>query len=190
MGQAAPEEFVAFVAATSGGLLRAACLLDPEYAEDLVQDTYVRVAAHWSRLDPVTAPAYARRVLYHRAVDSWRSAARRRERPSDALPERAIHAGTSAHDDRVVLQQALATLPPRQRAVVILRYFEDLTEAETAGVLECSISTVKTHHRRALSALRALAPMLVADDVGEQRPRPDVPSPRAGSRAATVRSLP
>lgn len=163
-GGDAPHEFVAFVDATMPALLRTARLLDAAYAEDLVQETYERLAEHWSRVDAGTAHAYARRVLYHRAVDGWRSAWRRRESATEVLVEPRGAGSTESSDDRVALAAALAQLPAKQRAVIVLRFYEDLTERQAADVLGCSANTVKTHQRRALATLRGLAPALLSDE--------------------------
>ena len=154
------EDFEQWAHARSAALARSAYLLtgDVHLAEDLLQETLTRVAQHWRRVRRQGAPdAYARRVMHHLAIDSWR---RRRSRPAEVLgadtPE-VSHVDADA-DRRVVLRDALARLTPRQRAVLSLRFYEDLTEAETAAVLGCSVSTVKSTAREALARLRAVAP--------------------------------
>lgn len=169
MAGGAPQDFTAFVAAATPRLLGAAKLLDPSHAEDLVQDTLVRVAAQWGRLDDPAPYAYARTVLYHLAVDGWRRAWRRRERSTGELPEAAAPYDAALVPDRLALRTALAALPPRQRAVIVLRYYEDLGEAETAAALGCSVNTVKSHHRAALANLRRLAPTLLAEEPYDER---------------------
>jgi RNA polymerase sigma-70 factor (sigma-E family) len=155
------EEFEEWAHARSAALARAAYLLtgDLHLAEDLLQETLTRVAQHWRRVRRQGEPdAYARRVMHNLAVDAWR---RRRSRPREVLgaeaPEPGIH-GDVETDRRLVLRDALATLTLRQRAVLSLRFYEDLTEAETAAVLGCSVSTVKSTAREALARLRARAP--------------------------------
>ena len=148
-------------------LLRTATLLtgDRHAAEDLVQETLVRAAQHWSRVEPATADAYVRRILYTRSVDAWRW---RRHQPDPV--DRAEHdpvasqvgAGADAVDTRLTLAEALARLTPRQRAVLVARFYEDRTEVDAARVLGCSVSTVKSQTRHALERLRVLAPELVA----------------------------
>ena len=108
--------------------------------------------------------AYARRVLYHRAVDGWRA---RRIRPTLVAPvaDDAVHRADTADqfadsDQRLLLKDALARLTPKQRAVLVLRFYEDRTETETAAILGWSVSTVKTSTRGALARLRATAPEL------------------------------
>lgn len=157
-------EFEAWVHARAPQLLRRAYLLtgDRQLAEDLLQDTLARVAQRWTRLHQHGAPdAYAARVLYHLSIDRWR---RRRARPTEVpapAPERT--GGDDAEDAvrRVVLPEALLLLTPRQRAVLVLRFFEDRTEVESAELLGCSVSTVKSQTRHALARLRELAPDLL-----------------------------
>lgn len=158
------EDFEQWAHARSAALARSAYLLtgDVHLAEDLLQETLTRVAQHWRRVRRQGTPdAYARRVMHHLAIDAWR---RRRSRPAEVLgavtPE-VSHVDPDA-DRRVVLRDALARLTPRQRAVLSLRYYEDLTEVETAGVLGCSVSTVKSTAREALARLRANAPEQLA----------------------------
>lgn len=157
------EDFEAWVQARAGALARSAYLLtgDAHLAEDLVQDTLARVAEHWRRVSRSGSPdAYARQVMHHLAVDRWR---RRKVRPPEvlgaALPEATGH-GYDV-ERRVLLREALLGLTPRQRAMVSLRFYEDLTEVQTAAVLGCSVSTVKSTTRDALRRLREHAPDLL-----------------------------
>lgn len=149
-----PESFEQYVAARRGALLRTAYLLTGhrEDAEDLVQVALVKVVPKWSRIAADPEP-YVRKVLVHESVSRWRRR-RWREVHTDRLPETPVE-GPAA--DRVALQQALARLAPRQRAVVVLRYYDDLTEAETARVLGVSVGTVKSQARDALARLRVEA---------------------------------
>jgi RNA polymerase sigma-70 factor (sigma-E family) len=147
------ESFEAFVAARSAALLRTAVLLtgDRHLAEDLVQTALARTWPRWSRLD-TNPEAYVRRTLVNTYASWWR----RRwngETPTDALPDRAQPAGADA-DAAYDLRQALTGLPRRQRAVVVLRYFDDLTEAQVAAALGCSVGTVKSQTSKALAKLR------------------------------------
>ncbi|WP_392543467.1 SigE family RNA polymerase sigma factor [Oryzobacter telluris] len=166
------EAFDAYVRERWAPLLRTAVLLtgDRHAAEDLVQETLVRAAQHWRRVDPATADAYVRRILYTRSVDAWRW---RRHQPDpaghpghDDRPDddaRPGHDdGTRAADDRITLAAALARLTPRQRAVLVLRFYDDRTEVEAARLLGCSVNTVKSQTRHALERLRTLAPELAA----------------------------
>jgi RNA polymerase sigma-70 factor (sigma-E family) len=159
------EEFEAFVRARSSALMRTAYLLtgDVHLAEDLLQDTLARVAERWSAVIRAgNVEAYVRRMLYHRAVDRWR---RRRARVPETLgaaPPTDRHQPDDADiiARRVVLRDALARLTPRQRAVLVLRFYEDYTEVQTADVLGCSVNTVKSQTRHALARLRSLGPDL------------------------------
>jgi RNA polymerase sigma-70 factor (sigma-E family) len=164
-------EFREFAAARLGSLSRIAYLLtgDHHKAEDLVQDTLVIVTARWSRVAAADDPmAYVRRILYHEHIARWRRSRHLRLEYGDQLPE-----PTGARDEandtvqRLVLQRALARLTPRQRAVIVLRFFEDLSEADTAATMRCSVGTVKSQANHALHRLRALAPEL-ADLVREK----------------------
>jgi RNA polymerase sigma-70 factor (sigma-E family) len=159
--------FREFVAARLPRLSGIAYLLtgDHHAAQDLVQSALVRLARHWSRVSRVGAPdAYVRKVLYNEFVSSRR---RVRETPTAELPDRPA-AGDEADAviRRLLLRQALARLTARQRAVVVLRFFDDLSEAETAEALACTVGTVKSQTHHALRRLRTLAPEL-ADLIGE-----------------------
>lgn len=159
---AACEDFEEFVAARQEALLRTAYLLTGhrQDAEDLVQTALVKAVPHWSRLtgDP---EAYVRRILVHENVSRWR---RRRWREwTVAGPAEQLGSPASPEEDvagRIALRQALAALAPRQRAVLVLRYFEDRSEAETAELLGISVGTVKSHARDGLARLRRTVPGL------------------------------
>jgi RNA polymerase sigma-70 factor (sigma-E family) len=161
-----PDEYERFVRARTPALLRSAFLLtgDQHLAEDLVQEALARTHRAWSRLrDGANAEAYARRVMYHTQVSFWR-----RRRVAEAFPGDLAglgHPATAADPAhavplRVALERALSTLSARQRAVIVLRFFEDRTEAETADLLDIAIGTVKTQTARALARLRAAVPEL------------------------------
>lgn len=160
-------DFEAFVRSRSAALARVAYLLtgDRHLAEDLLQDALARVADRWPAIARGGDPEpYVRRVLYSRAVVGWRRR-RWREVPQpvdpNAFPE--LHGpgdGAEVVARRLVLRDALAQLTPRQRAVLVLRYYEDRSEADTADILGCSINTVKSQTRHALERLRVLAPEL------------------------------
>ena len=157
-------EFERFVDTCAGDLLRTGYLIvwDLEEAEDLVQETLLRVARRWPRVRRMDLPgAYARRILVNLAInDAKRRSRRRRElEPPDGAPleahaDRAAAGMFEAFDARAELLGALAVLPPRQRAVLVLRYFEDLSEAQTAQTLNCSVGTVKSTASRGLARLR------------------------------------
>jgi RNA polymerase sigma-70 factor (sigma-E family) len=148
-----------FVSARGAALSRAAYLLtgDHQAAEDLVQDTYVVLVRRWKKSGTVDPEAYVRRILYSRFVDGWR---RRRlvEQPSDAPPDTISADEAGAATDRLTLEAALNRLTPRQRAVLVLRFYEDLTEVQAADALGVSTSTVKSQTRVALQRLRELVP--------------------------------
>jgi len=156
-----------FVSARGTALSRAAYLLtgDHQAAEDLVQETYVVLVRRWQRSGTVDPEAYVRRILYSRFVDGWR---RRRllELPWASPPDAAggDEAGTAA--DRLTLQGALARLTPRQRAVLVMRFYEDLTESQAAAVLGISPNTIKSQTRVALQRLRELVPDAAASFEG------------------------
>jgi RNA polymerase sigma-70 factor (sigma-E family) len=153
-------DFDQFVAAHVDDLLRTAYLIvwDDGEAEDLVQECLLKVARRWPRIKQMRQPrAYARRVLVNLALDSARGRAQRRRELEPGAPE---NAGLSTVDPlpaleaRAELLQALGQLHERQRAVLVLRYFNDLTEAQVAEVLGCSPGTVKSSASRGLARLR------------------------------------
>jgi RNA polymerase sigma-70 factor (sigma-E family) len=149
--------FDAFVAGRQAALSRTAYLLtgDHHLAQDLVQAALLQAARHWKRIH--TSPeAYVRRTMYHQNISWWR---RRRLTESPLLAHDAT-ADAADTDLRLSLDQALARLTPKQRTVLVLRFYEDLTEVETARALELSTSTVKSTTRQALARLRVLAPEL------------------------------
>lgn len=150
----APEGFEEFVARASPRLLRTAYLLtrDPGHAEDLVQTALARAWRSWRRITGDPEP-YVRRILVNTHATWWRRRWRG-EAPTGELPERSGEPEQSAVDEREWLWQALGRLAPRQRAVLVLRYFEDLTEAQVAGLLGCSVGTVKSQSSKALATLR------------------------------------
>lgn len=156
-----PADFAEFAAARHSHLLRAAYLLtgDRDSAQDLTQETLIRLLTAWPRVRAADDPfAYSRRTM----LNLYLRSRRRRwhgERPQVVLPEVAAPDDHARADQRDVLRRALATLPARQRAAVVLRQFEDLSEADTAAVMRCSIGTVKSLTSRGLAALRMqLAP--------------------------------
>lgn len=149
---AVKPEFDAFVAARWRSLLRTAYLLthDEGHAEDLVQEALTKLWFAWDRVDGDPEP-YVRRIIVTTHT-SWR----RRRWWSELVSDRVGDIPTSSRDTvpDVDVWSALAHLPPRQRAVLVLRYFEDLSEAETADTLGCTIGTVKSQHAKALRRLR------------------------------------
>ncbi|WP_028652593.1 SigE family RNA polymerase sigma factor [Nocardioides halotolerans] len=151
-------EFVDFVTAQRTALLRMARLLtagDDASAEDLVQTTLTRLYVHWPRVRRAGNPVgYARTSLTHAFVDEQRRAYSRRETPTEQVFDSATLDGD--HDLAHTVLAALATLAPRQRAVVVLRHFLDLDVAETARMLGCTTGTVKSQNAKALANLRAV----------------------------------
>ena len=153
---ATADEFSAFVADTSGSLYRTAYLLtggDRHDAQDLVQDALVDTYARWETIrDPGSRQAFVRRVMVRKATRRWR-------RPPVAevttamLPESTVTSHDAEVASSVDLTSALTQLSPKQRAVVVLRYYLDLSEADIAEALGCSTGAVKTHASRALKAL-------------------------------------
>jgi RNA polymerase sigma-70 factor (sigma-E family) len=169
--EAREEQYADFVRSRSHALLRAAYLLtgDRHLAEDLVQEALARTHRAWGRLDDVAnAEAYARRIMYHAQVSMWRRHRVAESLPGD-LPDTPAGDHTDATARRIAVQRALLTLSARQRAVIVLRYFEDHTETEAAEMLGVSVSTVRTQTVRALARLRPLVPGLLepADATGE-----------------------
>jgi len=146
-------DFEHFVVACSGRLLRTAYLLtrDAALAEDLLQTALVKAWAAWDRLDGPPEP-YVRRIVANTYATWWRRKWRG-EQPSAELPEPDPRVAP-APDDRHDLWVALGRLPRRQRAVVVLRFYDDLSEAATAEALGCSVGTVKSQTSKALARLR------------------------------------
>jgi RNA polymerase sigma-70 factor (sigma-E family) len=152
------EEFEQYVAARRPALLRSAYLLTGNHqdAEDLVQVALVKAVPVWRRIADRPEP-YVRKILVRESVSRWRQR-RWREQATEILPERSA-AAVDPHQ-RLDLRDALVRLAPRQRAVIVLRYYEDLTERETAEALGISIGTVKSQARDGLARLRELVPGL------------------------------
>lgn len=150
---AAERSFEEFVGARRGALLRTAYLMtgSTHDAEDLVQAALIKAVPKWGRISDDPEP-YVRAILARESISRWRRR-RWREVTSDTLPEQ--RAATTDVEGRESLRSALASLAPRQRAVVVLRYYEDLTEKQTAEVLGISVGTVKSQCRDALARLRS-----------------------------------
>jgi RNA polymerase sigma-70 factor (sigma-E family) len=166
MGGDDEQDFHDFVVAQWHPLLRTAFLLTGhrQEAEDLVQSTLVRVHRNWHRIERRDAPAvYARRVLVNVAGSSWRHRLRLREHTVESVPDVPGPDAFGACDDRDVLRRACLELPPRMRAVLVLRYFEDLSETETATTLGISVGAVKSQTSRGLGRLRAVLDAAVTD---------------------------
>ena len=160
------QEFDQFVGDSVDGLLRTAYLIAWDFAaaEDLVQECLLRVARQWPRVRAMAYPtAYARQILVHLALDDGR----RRTRHRDELAHAVAHPVEEHEDDGAVrllggvesstdLTKALGELAPRQRVTLMLRYFDDLSEAQVAEVMGCSVGTVKSTTSRALQRLRSI----------------------------------
>jgi RNA polymerase sigma-70 factor (sigma-E family) len=149
-----------FVAARLPALMRYAVMLtgDPYLAEDLVQDTMVRVQLKWRRVGATDVPdLYVKRMVTNAFVDarrgSWLRRVVLRADPDEARP-RSVPAPEEATVDRDEVWLLLATLPPRHRAALVLRYYEDLTDVEVARVLDCPVGTVRSLISRGLDRLR------------------------------------
>ena len=150
-------DFEQFVIARRAALLRTAYLLtgNPHDAEDLVQTALIKVVPKWARIRD-RPEAYVRAVLARESANRWR-ARRWREVSTDTLPEVMDRHGADSAD-HISLLEDLRSLSPRQRAVLVLRYFDALTEAETAAALGISVGTVKSHARDGLVRLRDQRP--------------------------------
>lgn len=160
--------FAEFVAARGPALARSAFLLtaDRHAAEDLLQSALAKAAARWGRLrEP---EAYVRRILYTEQVSRWRRT--RSEVPVAEVPAVATSSDEESTVARLTLLDALARLPRGQRAVVVLRFYDDLTEAQAAAVLGVSVGTVKSQTHAALARLRTLLPdVSFSHDAAETR---------------------
>ncbi len=164
MGRDRYHGFDPFVHARAQALTRYAYLLvyDDRLAEDLVQQALLEVASRWPRLRDSNPEGYARKVILNAAAGRARRRRILREDTVAELPEM-VEMGDAAGDvgQTMAIEDALRQLPPRQRAVLLLRYYEDKTEAETAATLGCSVGTVKSQSHHALARLRQIAPELL-----------------------------
>jgi RNA polymerase sigma-70 factor (sigma-E family) len=151
------DEFRELYVARAAQLRRTAFLLcgDGHQAEDLVQVSFAKLYAAWRRVE--SPEPYLRQVLVRSWVDETRRP-HRRERPTAELPDAPVHP-TSSTEDRALLMAALMRVPARQRACLVLRFFDDLSVADTARALGCNESTVKSQTSRGLDALRAVLPL-------------------------------
>jgi RNA polymerase sigma-70 factor (sigma-E family) len=152
------RDFPQFVAARGQALQRAAYLMvgDPALAQDLVQEALTKTYVAWPRLrDVANAEAYTRKAISTTALSWFRRKGWNNERSTDRLPE----GGSGDHADDVAtgtaLWNALQELPPRQRVAVVLRFYDDLTEVQTAAAMGCAVGTVKSQVSAALAKLRA-----------------------------------
>jgi RNA polymerase sigma-70 factor (ECF subfamily) len=149
------DEFREFVTSRSPALLRTAYLLvgDRSLAEDLVQSALTKVYRHWDRVSAAGSPeAYVRRIMVNERRSWWR-----RNPGHEVLgpvPDRGGPDESAGLAERDAIWRAVLALPPRTRAVLVLRYWEDLSEAETAQILDCSVGTVKSQASRGLRKLQ------------------------------------
>lgn len=180
-------EFRVFMAARWPALVRTAYLLtgDRHHAEDLAQTALEKAAVHWDRVCAVDEPdAYVRRILVNAHL-SWFRRRRVAEVSSPDVPEpraREVEADAATRvAQRAEILAALASLPRRQRAVVVLRYWEDMTEAQTAALLGCSVGTVRSQAHRALQKLR-VSPLLA--ETASERATPLGPTSRLQEEAS------
>lgn len=172
------EEFVELVHSAWPALYRTAVLLvrDHALAEDLVQTALAKTYSHWHRIrDTGAAHAYARRTLVNGSTSLFRRRSYRSERPTGEMPE--LGAVTRDPGERIDVLAALAQLPPRQRAVVVLRFYDDLSVRQTAQALGISDGTVKSQTSDALARLRVL--------LGDAVELPGLAATTSSSTAAT-----
>lgn len=148
-----------YAAAAWPKLYRLAYLLAGSHAdaEDVAQQALVKVFRNWARVTASDTPdAYVRRILTNTYLSSRRPVRLQREVLTDRLPDAEVDAGTAGSEQRLVLWPHVQALPPRQRAVVVLRYYEDLSEQQIADALGCSTGTVKSNAHKALRRLRTV----------------------------------
>lgn len=148
------DDFVRYVAANRSRLRRAAYLLNGDWslAEDLVQTTLTNLYLAWPNVHPRSPDAYARKIMMRAFLDERRRFWRR-EQPHADVPDLEVAAPVATFEDLDLLNRALATLPKRQRATVVLRHWYGLSAQETADAMGCSTGTVKSQTARALTAL-------------------------------------
>ena len=154
-------EFTAYLEARQGALLRTAYLLtgDRHQAEDVLQTALAKLYLSWDKVrDREALDGYVRRILVNETTSLWRRPWKRRERATDALPDTAGVEESYDEGQRAAVWSVVSTLPPKARAVVVLRYYEGLTESETADVLGVSVGTVKSQGSRAMGLLRDRTP--------------------------------
>jgi RNA polymerase sigma-70 factor (sigma-E family) len=161
MGLAEDDEatFTAWAQSRQRRLVHSATLLtgDRQRAEDLVQEALLKLALRWSRLRDGNPDAYALTVVFRDNASWWR---RRRPIIVEEVPEVAVLAGSHLAEDRLIVLQALDCLTTKQRAVLILRFYDDLSERRTAEILGVGVGTVKSQSAAALARLRAVPELL------------------------------
>jgi RNA polymerase sigma-70 factor (sigma-E family) len=156
-GRTATQAFEEYAAVRGPALVRFAFLLlhDQHLAQDLAQEGLARAHRNWSRVQSADNPdAFVRRIMLNQLL-SWRRRRSWTERPTDRPPD-APAEPTYESGDRDEMWVLLGQLPPRQRAVLVLRFYEDLTDDEIANILNCAPATVRSHASKALARLRCL----------------------------------
>jgi RNA polymerase sigma-70 factor (sigma-E family) len=155
VGKSDDQDFGEFMRARWNALFRTAYLLAGSHheAEDLLQDALAKTCVRWRSIrDKRAADAYVRRIMVHDASRGWRR--NRRERARAELPDAGHDGGLGGRDGGLDLWAEVQALPPRMRAVLVLRYYEDLTEVDTARELGCSVGAVKSQAHHAIKHLR------------------------------------
>ena len=159
MGRRDRSEFAEFARARAQALHRAAYLMvgDAQLAQDLVQEALTKTYVAWPRLrDPRNAEAYCRKAITTTAISWFRRRGWNNEQPTEHLPDhgRGAAGPESSVAERDVVWRALLSIPPRQRAALVLRFYEDLTEVQTAEAMGCAVGTVKSQVSAGLAKLR------------------------------------
>ncbi len=156
------RDFTAFVESRTPRLFRTALALtgDRHHAEDLLQTVLARAYVRWKDVSAGQPEAYLRRAMYLQCVSKWRLRSYGREVSTDAVPERGGDDESSRVDLRLALQAALRRVAPKQRAVIVLRYLEDLSDQQIAEIVGCEPGTVRSQLARGLARLRELCPEL------------------------------
>jgi RNA polymerase sigma-70 factor (sigma-E family) len=158
------SQFREYVQSRQAALFRSALLLtgSRQDAEDLLQEALTKLALRWHAIERAGSPdAYVRTTMYHQWISWWRRRGHGHEYATSEWPEMAGRGDLAADGAlRVALVQILRQLTARQRAVVVLRFYEDLSESEVARILGCSVGTVRSQVHRTLARLRDLGPAL------------------------------
>jgi RNA polymerase sigma-70 factor (sigma-E family) len=151
------QEFQEFVAARGAALLRTAYLLtgDQQLSEDLVQTSLEKALRHWSKIKVASATeGYVRRIMYRENVSIWRQRHARDVLMAEPPETRGIPPSCDQVEDRLMMREALLRLGARQRTVLVLRFYEDLTEEQVASAMGVTVGTVKSQTAKALDRLR------------------------------------
>ena len=157
----AGPDFESWLIAREPALQRTAHLLtgDPHAAQDLVQNTLAKLYQHWDRVRRAdNVDAYARTTLVNEYRTAWRRPLRRREQTMQVVPDVPALQPPEYDGSSAAVWHFVCTLPPKQRTVIVLRFWEQLTEAEIADLMGISVGTVKSQSSRALASLRAALP--------------------------------